>query len=170
MEHIDNVYFLLLILLVFGGLYYYFMIYSAVKVIPKETFEVPAPAAIVKIAEPIVPPRDVSPSGPSPPNAHVSNDVAKENDVYNVIPNDPQDEAYGSQDIKDNLRYPERLFGPGVVNSGNKIGLDSEVSSKKIRSTPQPIQAFASEFVQNGALLDGVAADDTHSDPNYSSF
>jgi len=146
------------------------VIYLIMVGFKKESFEVPAPATLIKTPEPIQVPRIVSPSGPNPPNARIPEDIAKQNDIYNVIPNDPQDELYGSQNIKDNLRYPERLFGPGVVNLGNKILANSGVASTKILNTSQPIQPFSVELVQNGGMLGQIGPDDTHTNPNYASF
>lgn len=136
----------------------------------QETFEVPAPAIIVKKPEPIMSPRIVSPSGPNPPNARAPDFVVNNNDIYNVIPNDPQDEKYGSQNIQDNLRHPERFFGPGVVNSGTKTLVNSGVASNKMLNTAQPIQPFSVEMVQNGGLLGQIGPDDTKTNPNYASF
>jgi len=116
---------------------------------------------------PIQAPREVSPSGPNPPNARIPNVIES---VFSVIPNDPMDEYYGSQDIKDNLRYPERSFRTGLINSGNKIITNSERASNSILDTIQPIQLFKPELVQNGGLLEGVGPDDTRTNYNYSSF
>ena len=135
--------------------------------IQSEPFEIPAPAAIMKTPIPIQVPREVSPSGPNPPNAR-SPDVIKS--VFTVIPNDPMDEYYGSQDIKDNLRYPERSFRPGLINSGNKIITNSERASNVMLDTAQPIQPFKPELVQNGGLLEGVGPNDTETNNNYASF
>lgn len=138
-----------------------------------ETFEsntMPAPATIIKSPPQIMAPRIVSPSGPNPPNARVPNKIAKENDIYDCVPNDPQDELYGSQNIQDNLRYPERSFGPGIVNSGSKLLVNSGVASQKMLNTSQPIQPFENEMVQNGGLLDKIGPDDTHTNPNYAAF
>ena len=129
-----------------------------------------APATIIKMAAPIMAPRIVSPSGPNAPNARIPNKIAKENDVYNCVPNDPQDELYGSQNIQDNLRYPERSFGPGIVNSGSKLLVNSGVSSEKMLNTSQPIQPFENEMVQNGGLLGKIGPDDTKTNPNYAAF
>ena len=95
---LDNIYSVLLILLCFSAIYFYFIYspspspniysfpyvpssykenYRAFVPVTKETFEVAAPATIMKIPEPTMVPRDVSPSGPSPPNARVANIVAK---------------------------------------------------------------------------------------------
>ena len=175
MERIDSVYTILLILAVFSGIYLYYINSSS-----KETFQmkpfpaipaIPAPAAIITAPKPIHIPRDVAPSGPSPPNARVTNKEANKKDVYQVVPTDPQDESYGSQDIQDNLRYPERMFGPGVVNSGNKALQESAIASKKIMDTAQPMQPFSPEMLQNGGVSDdGIAANDTDMNQNYSSF
>ena len=170
MENIDNIYILCLIFLVVAGLYFYFMQPGKPSLLPASEAFVPAPATIIKMAEPIPVPRQVSPSGPSPPNARIPEEEAKKNDIYNIVPNDPQDEQYGSQDIQDNLRYPERLFGPGVVNGGNKLLQESEVAGPKMLGTAQPIQPFSPELALNGALIDGVGADDTQTNPNFASF
>ena len=135
-----------------------------------EKFEIPAPAAVMTVPLPIQVPREVSPSGPNPPNARIPDSVARLNSVFSVTPNDPMDEQYGSQDIQDNLRYPERSFRPGMINSGNKIITNSEVASTRMLDTAQPIQPFKPELVENGGLLDGIGADDSHTNYNYASF
>jgi hypothetical protein len=136
----------------------------------EEPFEVPAPATLIKQSMPIPVPRQVSPSGPSPPNSRIPDSIAKINDVYNVIPNDPQDEKYSTQNFTDNLRYPERSFGPGIVNGGSKLMLNSGIASPKMLNTSQPIQPFATELVQNGGMMGSIGPDDTKTDPNYASF
>ena len=136
----------------------------------EETFEVPAPAALVKQPMPISIPRQVSPSGPNPPNSRIPDSIARINDVYNVVPNDPQDEKYSTQNFQDNLRYPERSFGPGIVNGGSKIMLNSGIASPKMLDTAQTIQPFATELVQNGGMMGSIGPDDTKTNPNYASF
>ena len=135
-----------------------------------ESNTMPAPATIIKTAPPIITPRSTSPSGPNPPNSRIPNIIAKENDVYNFVPNDPQDELYGSQNIKDNLRYPERSFGPGIVNNGSKLLVNSGIASTKMLNTSQAIQPFENEMVQNGGLLGQIGPDDTRTNPNYAAF
>jgi hypothetical protein len=136
----------------------------------EETFEVAAPAVLVKQPMPIPIPRQVSPSGPNPPNSRIPDSIARINDVYNVVPNDPQDEKYSTQNFKDNLRYPERSFGPGIVNGGSKIILNSGIASPKMLDTAQTIQPFATELVQNGGMMGSIGPDDTKTNPNYASF
>ena len=153
------------------------LLYLFVFTQKQESFElvtknhpIPAQATVIMKPEKEMPPRIVSPSGPNPPNAIVSNIVAKENDIYDFTANDPQDELYGSQNIQDNLRYPERSFGPGIINGGNKLLEQSGVASRKMLNTSQDIQPFSVELVQNGGLLGSIGADDTHTNPNYTSL
>jgi hypothetical protein len=167
-KSIDNFYTFLIIFIIATAIYF-IVIYFYDKN-KKEKFDVPAPAALVEAPAPIQVPRQVSPSGPNPPNARIPEKIARLNDVYNIVASDPYDETYGSQNIQDNLRYPERSFSPGLMNTGTKLLTKSEVASNKMLNSAQPIQPFKPELVQNGGLLDNVGPDDTQTNPNYSSF
>jgi len=137
----------------------------------KESFDVPGPATIIKQPKEIPVPRQVSPSGPNPPNARIPEAEARKLDVLNVVPSDPYDETYGSQNIKDNLRYPERSFGPGVVNDIKKLYVDSGVASNRINSTNNRIQEYSQEMVENGGIFNNdYGANDTNLNPNYAAF
>jgi hypothetical protein len=136
----------------------------------QEKFEVPAPATSITKPEPIRVPREVSPSGPNPPNARIPDIVAKQQDIYNIVPSDPQDESYGSQDIQDNLRYPERLFGPGMSNTGTKLLVDSGAASTHLLPTAEPIQPFNSETISSGGLMGEIGANETNLKQNYTTF
>ena len=144
------------------------IIRPAIKAEQFESNPSPAPAAVIKTPLPILVPREVSPSGPNPPNAR--NPEMPPVVFAQILPNDPMDETYGSQDIKDNMRYPERSFRPGLINTGNKHILNSEVASNSMLNSIQPIQPFKPELVQNGGLLEGIGPDDTHSNNNYASL
>ena len=119
-----------------------------------DSFEVPAPAAVIEKPKNIQIPREVSPSGPSSPNARSPDFFIKKQDNYNVVANDPFDELYGSQNIKDNLRYPERSFGPSVINNNINILTESGVADM---SSPT---LFSPEMVQNGGTFNKVLAND----------
>ena len=168
MKTLDN-FKTLIIVFVLIALLYLFVFNKSEKFETNKSL-ITAPATIIKSAPQIMAPRIVSPSGPNSPNARIPNIIAKENDVYDYLPIDPQDELYGSQNIQDNLRYPERSFGPGIVNSGSKLLVNSGVSSQKMLNTPQAIQPFENEMVQNGGLFGQIGADDTKTNPNYSAF
>ena len=153
------------LILVLSSIYLYFTFWN------KEKFEIPAPAAIMKVDSPILPVVEVSPSGPNPPNARMSEVDARKYDTYNVVSNDPYDEKYGSQNIKTNLRYPERSFGPGIINDGKKLFVANGVASVVINETNNNIQKFSQEMVQNGGLFnDSYGANDTNLNPNFSAF
>jgi hypothetical protein len=164
-KRVDNLYTVIFIIAGFSLLYFYY-IYN----VKEEKFEVPAPATPIKKPEPMLIPREVSPSGPNPPNARIPEMIARAEDNYNIVPSDPQDENYGSQNIQDNLRYPERLFGPGTKNIGTKLLVDSAAASTKLLPTAEPIQPFNSESISSGGLMGPVGANDTNINQNYSSF
>jgi len=165
---LDNFNTLVIVFVIIAFLYLFVFTPSATPC--EEQFEVPAPAALIKEPMPYSVPRQVSPSGPNPPNSRIPDSIARMSDVYDVIPNDPQDEKYSTQNFQDNLRYPERSFGPGIVNGGSKIMLNSGIASHKILDTSQPIQPFATELVQNGGMMGSIGPDDTKTNPNYATF
>jgi len=157
---IDNMYTIVFIIILFSVSY----IYISVNKNKKEMFNdgVPAPAVIIKQPPPVLPPRQVSPSGPNPPNARIPNVEQRNTDVLNVIPSDPYDETYGSQNMKDNLRRPERSFGPGIMNDGDNIFLRNGVASEITQETQLPIQHYSQEMVQNGGNFnDSYGPNDT---------
>jgi len=143
-HRIDNMYTIVFVIILFAASYLY-IIQSSTK---KEMFI--APAAVIKREPPSLPPRQVTPSGPSAPNARIPEVEQKKTDVLNVIPNDPYDEIYGSQNMKDNLRQPERSFSPGIMNDGHNIFVRSGVASNTIQESDRPIQHYSQEMVQNG--------------------
>lgn len=166
--HFDNNYILVLLIVIVSFIYLYLTFNK------KDSFESnpnPAPATIIMQEPVVLPPREVSPSGPNPPNARVAEKEARKQDVLNVIPSDPYDETYGSQNIKDNLRYPERSFGPGILNDGKKVLVANGVASAIINESQNAIQQFSQEMVQNGGLFNSsYGANDTDLNPNYSAF
>lgn len=166
--HLDNNYILVLLIVLVSFTYLYLTFNK------NDTFETnqnPAPATIIKKDPIILSPRVVSPSGPNPPNAHVSEKEARKQDVLNVVPTDPYDETYGSQNMKDNLRYPERSFGPGILNDGKKVLVANGVASAVINPSENAIQQFSQEMVQNGGLFNSsYGANDTNLNPNYAAF
>lgn len=164
-KRLDNLYTVLIIILIFSVFYISYIYYTK-----NERFEVPAPAALVMKPEPMPVPRQVSPSGPNPPNARIPEVVAQKEDNYNIVPNDLQDEMYGSQNIQDNLRYPERSFGPGIKNDGANILVDSGAASTKLLPTAEPIQTYKIEPISSGGLMGPIAANDTNLDQNFASF
>ena len=120
----DNSYILFLVL---GLCIISYLVYIYYYKPNKEPFILPfltnIPIFNTEVVEIPMPPRNVSPSGPSPPNVKPSCDT--QTDIYTPIPDDPLDEKYGSQDIKDNVRNPDRLFGPGEVQTDGMIETNS---------------------------------------------
>ena len=157
----------LLAAILYGG-YLYFQ--SQRKYVIEESFEQPAPAPLMTLPIP-EPPRTVSPGGPNSPS------VAPPEDEMPVrLPgpeeSDPYDETYGSSNMKDNLRFPERLFGPAPKPNKTELAVSAGVASPEQQVVSQAIQTFSPDFAQNGGefLEGGIFANDTNEQPNYSAI
>lgn len=150
------------------GAYLYFM--SQRKYVIEESFEVPAPAPLQTIPIPD-PPRTVAPSGPNSPSQ-----APPEYDEPVRLPgpedNDPYDETYGSSNLKDNMRYPERLFGPAPKPNKGELAVSAGVASEKQQVVSQALQTFSPDFAQNGGefIEGGIFANDVGENPNYSAI
>lgn len=133
-----------------------------------EGFIAPAPPVTLPLPKP---PRTVAPSGPNPPNQAPPHDKP----AVRLPPpgeNDPLQDNYGSSNISDNMRYPERLFGPALEPTNTEIPVGSGVASNLQQTVSQAIQTFSPDFAQNGGefIPGGVFANDTYEDPNYSAL
>jgi hypothetical protein len=101
------------------------------------------------------PPKVITPSGPNPANAEAPRERA-------VIPeekaSDPYDEVNTEVPMKDNLRHPERSFGPGVENNGTKRSVSAGTAADAVNSS---LSGFSPEFAQNGGdFMQGITAND----------
>ena len=85
---------------------------------------------------------------------------------------DPQSNPYESADHPEQLRHPERLYGPGLVNDETQTAIDSGVASKAASITNQNLSQFGPEFAQNGGFFldNGVVANDAFVSSSYSSI
>ena len=138
------------------------------KYLIEETFIAPAPMVTQPIPEPE---RTVSPGGPNSPNQ-----MPPSHDTTERLPgpddSDPLDSDYGSSDIKDNLRYPERLFGPAPTPHVTSIAVEAGNASTLNAGVNTALQTFAPEFAQNGGefIPGGIFANDTLDNANYSAI
>jgi hypothetical protein len=148
--------------------YLYFQ--SQRKYVIEESFEVPAPAPLQTIPIPD-PPRTVAAAGPNSPSQ-----APPEDDMPVRLPgpseSDPFEESFGSSDVQDNMRYPERLFGPAPKPNKTEIAVSAGVASPKQQVVSQALQTFSPDFAQNGdEFIDrGIFANDTYEIPNYSAI
>lgn len=139
------------------------------KLIIEETFIAPAPMVTQPIPEPE---QVVAPGGPNSPNQMPPPTHDTNERLPGPTDSDPLDDDYGSSNIKDNLRYPERSFGPApkpinttiAVASGNASTLNSGVNTA--------LQTFTPDYAQNGTefIPGGIFANDVFDNPNYSAF
>ena len=113
--------------------------------------------------------RGISPGGPGAPNQQPS--VSKGTVIVpEETPFDPQAESHEDANAPENLRHPERMYGPGLVNDETATAAASGTASYATQKTEQAFQVFGPEHAQNGGsfLDNGVVANDTSVDMSYS--
>lgn len=138
----------------------------------KERFEVPmvAPPVVQQVSA--EPERVVSSGGPGTPNQMPPPRERTVERLPGPVDTDPYDETYGSSNMKEDLRHPERFFGPAPTADNVAIARASGVAGLPGSTTPQAVQTFSPDFAQNGGeFVDGgIFANDTVDSPNFSAF
>lgn len=127
------------------------------------------PAFAPRIREPI--PRgdmNVSAGGPNSPNV-----AAPVNMPSTIAPEpnaaDPYQVTTESAHAPENLRHPERSFGPGVLAEQVNTNVEAGLANSPVDSS-QAFQTFSPEFVQNGGSFFGTVSAVEDENPNYSAF
>ena len=162
------------VLSVFAALVLY-ALYSWISTPSLEGFDInsqnystykPLPSLPVQQEEP----RIVSPSGPGAPNERAPADSFV---VPPEEPYDPQEQPYESSEHPNRLRYPERLYGPGLEPNDKTSAVESGIASSSHQATMNAYQVFGPEFAQNGGVFmeeTGVIANDSSIETSYSSI
>ncbi len=160
----------LLAVLLSAMLFVVYLVFT--KQLKLESFEVPAPAPTVYAEPPADIPRTISPGGPSTPNQQAPPDPPVVERLPGPVDSDPYDETYGSSNIKDNLRHPERFYGPAPQPANTQVALESGLAGIETQKSAAAIQTFSPEMAQNGGqfMEGGIFANDTGENPNYSAF
>ena len=132
------------------------------------TLEVPARAPEEFLPLPKRPLETV-PSGPSAPSAAPRVNMPR---IQNPGPRpaDPYDDQVEAADAPENLRYPERSFGPGKVPSDTSIAQAAGIANKASMLTSQSAQYFSPEAVSNGGMFFSEVAANEDENPNYTAF
>lgn len=159
----------LLAVLLSAGLFVVYLVFT--KQLKIEAFEVPAPAPPVLNYPPADIPRTISPGGPNTPNQVAPPEAVVER-LPGPVDSDPYDETYGSSNIKDNLRYPERFYGPAPQPTNTQIALESGLAGIESAKPAIALQTFSPEMAQNGGqfIEGGVFANDTNENTEYSAI
>lgn len=159
----------LLAVLLSAGLFVVYLIFT--KQLKIEAFEVPAPAPPVLAYPPADIPRTITSGGPSTPNQALPPEAVVER-LPAPVDSDPYDESYGSSNIKDNLRYPERFYGPAPQPTNTQIALESGIAGIETASPAAALQTFSPEMAQNGGqfIEGGIFANDTSENVSYSAL
>ncbi len=163
---------ILLAVLLAGILFLAYQLYlnlSSPKLVIEETFIAPAPQVTQPIPEPE---RVVAPGGPNSPNQLPPPTHEINERLPGPTDSDPLDDSYGSSNMKDNMRYPERLFGPAPKPQTGSIAVASGTASTLNSGVNTALQTFSPDFAQNGTefIPGGIFANDTLDNANYSTF
>ena len=122
---------------------------------------------VVSPPKPVAPSVVVAAGGPSAPSAAP---VGQPRIVPPETPYDPQEQTYESADHPDRLRYPERVYGPGLEQDDQTTAVESGIASNSHQKTMNAYQSFGPEFAQNGgSFMENVMANDTALNSEYSS-
>jgi hypothetical protein len=69
------------------------------------------------------------------------------------------------------MRYPERSFGPAVVNNQTEVLANSGVANNSVQEVNNSFRIFSPEFAETGGYFDEqVSANDTLDAHIYSAF
>lgn len=137
-----------------------------------ENFEInnhPGQAALEIRQAPVAPPRTIVSSGPNPPSQTPPDN---EEVIYGEpAARDPYADRMEAADAPENMRYPERAYRPAPDNTITSIAPQAGIAGPDHQTSPQAYQGFNPEFVQNsGEFMNGVYANDTTDNPNFSAF
>ena len=110
----------------------------------------------------------VAAGGPNSPNAAPPR-MMKAQRLPPPEASDPMAETVEDADAPETLRHPERSFSPGIVPEQTQIAADAGLTGDTA-SSPQALQRFSPEYVQNGGVLFGSVSANEAENPNYSAF
>jgi len=134
-----------------------------------ENFEHPARAPLEVMASSYSPPKTVAPSGPAAPAQ-----AAPKGEIVmhaGPAPRDPLAEDEEESNAAPKMTYPERSFRPAVANDQVGLAYEAGIAGPTNQNSPQNVQQFGLDMIQNqGEFYNGIYANDTASDTNFSAF
>ncbi len=110
----------------------------------------------------------VSAGGPNSPNVAAPVNMPPER-LPAPGASDPYAVTTEAADAPENLRHPERSFGPGVEPADNSIGEAAGLAGA-VGMSSQAFQQFNPEQVTSGGAFFGTVVPMEDENPNYSSF
>ena len=134
-----------------------------------EGFEHPGRAPVEILPASYSPPKTVTPSGPSAPAQEAPRDEV----VIHAepSPHDPMAEEEEGSMAPPKITYPERSFRPAPANDQVGLAYESGIAGPSGQTSPQAYQKFGLDMVQNsGEFYNGIYANDTMNDVNFSTF
>jgi hypothetical protein len=155
--------------IILGFALYYMVIRDKLYGTNIENFEHPARAPIEVMAASYSPPKAVAPSGPNAP----AQEAPRGEVVMHAgpAPRDPLAEDEEESNAAPKMTYPERSFRPAVSNDQIGLAYESGIAGPTNQHSPQNVQQFGLDMIQNqGEFYNGIYANDTTSDTNFSAF
>jgi len=115
------------------------------------------------------PPKKVMSSGPNAPaQAAPRGEIVVHADP---APRDPLADDEEGANAAPKMTYPERSFRPAPLNDQVGLAYEGGIAGRTRDNSNQNVQRFGLDMVQNqGEFYNGVFANDTGSDTNFSAF
>ena len=154
---------------ILGFALYYLFLRDKIYGSTIENFEHPARAPFEVLPTSYSPPKSVSPSGPASPVQ-----MAPQGEVVmhaGPAPRDPLAENEEESTAAPKMTYPERSFRPAPQNDQVGLAEESGIAGPTASNSSQNVQQFGLDMIQNqGEFYNGIYANDTTSDTNFSAF
>jgi hypothetical protein len=154
---------------VLGFALYYLFLRDKIYGPSIENFEHPGRAPLEVAPMPYSGPKTVMSSGPSAP----AQEAPRGEVVMHAgpAPRDPLAEDEEESNAAPKMTYPERSFRPAPQNDQVGLAQESGIAGPPNQHTPQNVQQFGLDMIQNqGEFYNGIYANDTTSDTNFSAF
>jgi len=154
---------------ILGFALYYLFIRDKIYGSSIENFEHPGRAPLEVAPMPYSAPKTVMSSGPSAP----AQEAPRGEVVMHAgpAPRDPLAEDEEESNAAPKMTYPERSFRPAPPNDQVGLAQESGIAGPTNQHTPQNVQQFGLDMIQNqGEFYNGIYANDTTSDTNFSAF
>ena len=154
---------------ILGFALYYMFLRDKIYGSSIENFEHPARAPLEVLPTSYSPPKSVSPSGPASPAQ-----MAPQGEVVmhaGPAPRDPLAEDEEESNAAPKMTYPERSFRPAPQNDQVGLAEESGIAGPTASNSSQNVRQFGLDMIQNqGEFYNGIYANDTTTDTNFSAF
>lgn len=133
-----------------------------------ESFMTPGEAPVIT-TPPLYGAAETVAAGPNPPSV-APKYTGVPRAPADVEANDPYREVHEDAYAEENLRHPERSYGPGIYGNSTQIAQASGVANAQVSGSMHAFQQFTPEFASSGGFVDSVIAPHEEESSFYSAF